>query len=62
MKVTIEYEDVDDVRLALDAVRYASANNEAYNKIRGILKHCEPSEETTKILEEIRELLIVRFD
>lgn len=59
MKVTIEYEDVDDVRLALDAVRYASANNEAYNKIRGILKHCDISEETEKYLEEIKNLLYV---
>ena len=59
MKVTIEYDDIDDVRLALNAVRYASANNDALNKIRGVMKHCDISEETEKYLQEIREILYV---
>jgi hypothetical protein len=62
MKVTIEYDDVNDAKLALHAIAYVAANDDALNKIRGILKHCDISEETEKYLEEIRELLIVRFE
>lgn len=59
MKITIEYEDIEEARLAMNAIKYAAANDEAYNKIRGILKHCDISEETEKYLEEIRNILYV---
>ena len=68
MKITIEYDDAEDVKMALDAWAYRSVINEIDNTLRSITKHsvsilgkefCDDIEYDVaeKLRDRIRELL-----
>ena len=57
MKITIEYDDIEDAKLALNAIKYLSAIEEADNYLRSCLKHGDNTDAVEVILEHVRELL-----
>lgn len=57
MKITVEYDELEQAQYALHANDMRCAIDDALQHIRTNLKHGDPSEETGKELEAIRSLL-----
>lgn len=57
MKITIEYDNEEEAKEALNARKYLSAIEDADNYLRSCLKHGENTEAVEIILEHARSLL-----
>ena len=57
MKITIEYDDIEDAKLALNAIKYLSAIEEADNYLRSCLKHGDNDDSMVTVMEHVRDLL-----
>jgi hypothetical protein len=57
MKITIEFDDIEDAKEAMNARKYLTAIEDAYNYLRSCIKHGDNTEEVVVILEHARAML-----
>ena len=57
MRITIEYDEVEDVKEALNARKDLSAIEDAYNYLCSQVKHGDNTEAVEVILDHVRSLL-----
>ena len=57
MKITIEFDDIEDAKEAMNARKYLSAISDADNYLRSCIKHGDNTEAVEQILEHARRML-----
>lgn len=57
MKVTIEFDEIEDAKAALNSLKYISAIDETDNYLRSQIKHGDWDEKVYEMLEHARALL-----